>query len=58
VKGLIETMEILEKKHFKYFERILKEPEHVCDDAPEKILSQYDIINGNIGESMENMRLG
>ena len=55
VKALVKTMGILEKKYFKYFERVLKEPEHVYDEPPENILSQYNIINENIGESMENI---
>ncbi len=54
VKTIVKTMGILERKYYKYFERVLKEPQHVYDEPPEKILSQYNIINENIGESMEN----
>jgi hypothetical protein len=55
VKALVRTMGILEKKYSKYFERILKEPEHIYDEEPDSILSQYNIINENVGESMENI---
>ncbi len=54
VKAIVKTMGILERKYYKYFERVLKEPQHVYDESPEQILSQYNIIHENIGESMEN----
>jgi predicted nucleotide-binding protein (sugar kinase/HSP70/actin superfamily) len=54
VKAIVKTMGILERKYYKYFERVLKEPQRVYDEVPEQILSRYNIINENIGESMEN----
>jgi len=46
---------MLEKRYYKYFERILKEPEPEYNEAPEKILSEYNIRVENTGESMDNI---
>ena len=55
VKALVSTMKMLEKKYFKYFERVIKEPEHVYNTPPVHILSKYNVIGENSGESMENI---
>lgn len=55
LKALVATMKVLEKKYLKYFERIIKEPEHVYEEVPEEILSKYNVIGENAGESMENL---
>jgi predicted CoA-substrate-specific enzyme activase len=44
-----------ESVYHQYFQRILKEPEPVFDQAPEKIFSQYNLRAENTGESMENI---
>jgi predicted nucleotide-binding protein (sugar kinase/HSP70/actin superfamily) len=54
-KTLIATVTMLEKLYYKYFERILKEPEQVYDESPEKILSEYNIRIEHTGESMDNI---
>jgi hypothetical protein len=54
-KALITTISRLEKTYYKYFQRILKEPEPVYDESPDKILSDYGIRIENTGESMENI---
>jgi predicted nucleotide-binding protein (sugar kinase/HSP70/actin superfamily) len=54
-KTLIATVTRLEKLYYKYFERILKEPEHKYDESPEKILSEYNIRIEHTGESMDNI---
>ena len=45
----------LEKTYYKYFQRILKEPEPLYDESPQQILSTYGIRIENTGESMENI---
>ncbi len=52
---LIAAMALLDKKYYKYFERILREPEPVYDASPKDILSQYDVRIENTGESMDNI---
>jgi predicted CoA-substrate-specific enzyme activase len=54
-KTLISTLTVLEKLYYKYFERILKEPEREYDESPEKILSEYNIRTEHTGESMDNI---
>jgi predicted CoA-substrate-specific enzyme activase len=54
-KALITTITHLEKTYYKYFQRILKEPEPIYDDSPEQILATYNIRIENSGESMENI---
>ncbi len=54
-KTLVATITRLEKFYYKYFERILKEPEPEYDESPEKILSRYNIRVENTGESMDNI---
>ncbi len=54
-KALIAGVTRIETRYGKYFERILKAPEPVFDDSPEKILSTYDIRMENTGESMDNI---
>ncbi|MCP4748397.1 MAG: CoA activase [Desulfobacteraceae bacterium] len=54
-KAFIATVSRLEKMYYKYFQRILKEPEPVYDACPEKLLSTFGIRIENTGESMENI---
>jgi predicted nucleotide-binding protein (sugar kinase/HSP70/actin superfamily) len=54
-KTLIATISQLEKKYYRYFQSILKEPEPVYDESPQKILETYNIRIENSGESMENI---
>lgn len=54
-KALIATITRLEKTYYKYFQRILKEPEPVYDNPPQQILDMYNIRIENTGESMENI---
>ena len=44
-----------ESVYYQYFQRILKEPEPVFDQEPEKIFSQYNLRLENTGESMDNI---
>ncbi|RJR15497.1 MAG: CoA activase [Nitrospiraceae bacterium] len=54
-KTFFATATMLEKTYYKYFERILKEPDPEYDESPEKILSEYNIRVENTGESMDNI---
>jgi predicted nucleotide-binding protein (sugar kinase/HSP70/actin superfamily) len=54
-KTLIATISPLEKKYYRYFQSILKEPEPVYDESPQQILDRYNIRIENTGESMENI---
>ncbi|MGD8845192.1 MAG: acyl-CoA dehydratase activase [Desulfobacteraceae bacterium] len=54
-KAFIATITRLERTYYKYFQRILKEPEPVYDESPEQILSTYGIRIENTGETMENI---
>ena len=55
VKILAANMKQFEKKYIRYFNEILKEPEHSYDENPEKILGEFEIRPENAGESMENI---
>ncbi|UCH79988.1 MAG: hypothetical protein JSW20_09585 [Nitrospiraceae bacterium] len=54
-RTLIATVTMLEKLYYKYFERILHEPEPEYDVSPEKILSDYNVRIEHTGESMDNI---
>jgi predicted CoA-substrate-specific enzyme activase len=54
-KALIATVTRLEKTYYKYFQRILEEPEPVYDESPKQILDKYNIRIENTGETMENI---
>jgi predicted nucleotide-binding protein (sugar kinase/HSP70/actin superfamily) len=54
-KALMTGLKLQENTYYKYFERILGEPQHRYDDSPEKILSEYNIRIENTGESMDNI---
>ena len=55
VKALVAGMKLLEKKYDRYFERVIREPEHRYDDNPETILKTFHVSPDNTGESMENI---
>ena len=54
-KTFFSTATMLEKTYYKYFERILMEPDLEYNESPEKILSEYNIRVENTGESMDNI---
>ncbi|RJQ56464.1 MAG: hypothetical protein C4530_14595 [Desulfobacteraceae bacterium] len=54
-KALIAGLRLQERAYYRYFNRILDEPEPVYDDPPAKILSEYGIRIENTGESMDNI---
>jgi predicted CoA-substrate-specific enzyme activase len=54
-KTFFTTATMLEKAYYKYFKRILMEPDLEYDESPEKILSEYNIRIENTGESMDNI---
>ncbi|MCP4348794.1 MAG: CoA activase [Desulfobacterales bacterium] len=54
-KAFMTVATRMEKTYYKYFERVLKEPEYEYDESPEKILSGYNVRIENTGESMDNL---
>jgi predicted CoA-substrate-specific enzyme activase len=54
-KALLATINRLEKIYYRYFEEILNEPIPEFNEPPEMILSQYNILVENTGESMDNI---
>jgi len=54
-RALIATVTHLEKTYYKYFQRIIEEPEPVYDESPHQILGRYNLRIENTGESMENI---
>ncbi len=54
-KALVATITHLEKTYYKYFQRILQEPEPVYITPPHEILSAYGLRIENTGEAMENI---
>jgi len=54
-KTLVATVARMEKLYYGYFERILREPMPVYNEAPEQILSRYNVRLENTGESMDNL---
>ncbi len=54
-KTFFTTATMMEKTYYKYFERVLMEPDPQYNESPEKILSEYNIRKENTGESMDNI---
>ncbi len=54
-KTVLSTLRALERRYYKYFQRILHEPDHVFADSPEQILAEYNLIPEHTGESMDNI---
>jgi predicted CoA-substrate-specific enzyme activase len=53
--ALMATLKMKEKTYYKYFERILNEPEQEFNDSARDILAHYNICIENTGESMDNI---
>ena len=54
-KALITVMSQMEKRYYKYFEPLFKEPDYKYTDSFKEILSRYDILPEHTGESMDNI---
>ena len=54
-RALMAAFVRLERKYFRYFERILDEPDPVYDFSPQAILSAYNVRVEHTGETMENL---
>jgi len=54
-KAFMTALVHLEKKYFRYFDQVLKEPEPSFDTSPQDILSEYNLRMQHTGESMENL---
>jgi hypothetical protein len=51
----MSTLKMKEKIYYRYFQRILKEPEPEYNEPAKDILSRYNIRIENTGESMDNI---
>lgn len=54
-KAMMTAVTTIEKTYYRYFERILKEPQPEYHESSEKILSEYNVRIENTGESMDNI---
>ncbi|MFW6052434.1 MAG: acyl-CoA dehydratase activase [Desulfosalsimonas sp.] len=54
-RGLLAAMVHREKTYYRYFEKVLKEPDSVYDVPPAQILAKFGMISENTGESMDNI---
>ena len=54
-KALLSTTSRLDKIYYRYFQKILNEPNPVYDDSPKKILAEYNLKIEHTGESMDNI---
>lgn len=54
-RGLLAAIGPLERQYHRYFQQVLREPEHTYDDPPEAILARYGLRIEHTGESMENL---
>ncbi len=54
-RTLLATMVHQEKSYYRHFRKILNEPEPLYTVPPENILSEFNVISENTGESMDNL---
>ena len=54
-RALMAAATRLEKKYFRYFERILGVPEPAYDVSPQAILSEFNVRVEHTGEAMDNL---
>lgn len=54
-KAIMAATNRFEKLYYRYFNSVLNEPEPAYDQSPDKILSAYNVIAENTGESSENL---
>ena len=54
-KAYWTALELIERKYYRYFELLLKEPIHEYRDSTQKILAGYNLLPEHTGESMENI---
>ncbi len=54
-KALLTAMTQMEKRYYRYFEPLFKEPDHTYNDPFEEILARYGLLPEHTGESMDNL---
>ncbi len=54
-KTLLALVSFLDKKYYRYFEKILKEPYPEYDVQAEQVLGRFNVKLQNAGESLENL---
>ena len=54
-RTLLSSVQWMEKRYYRHFERVLEEPEHAFKDDPGEILSGFHLGLEHTGESMDNI---
>ncbi|MCE5274699.1 MAG: acyl-CoA dehydratase activase [Deltaproteobacteria bacterium] len=54
-KAYWTALELIERRYYRYFELLLKEPVHEYRDSTREILAGYNLLPEHTGESMENI---
>lgn len=54
-KALLSTIDRFDKIYYRYFQKILNEPNPVYDEPPKRILAEYNLKIEHTGESMDNI---
>ncbi|MEW6076636.1 MAG: acyl-CoA dehydratase activase [Thermodesulfobacteriota bacterium] len=54
-RALMSSVQWMERRYYRHFERVLREPEHAFRDDPGKILAGYHLGIEHTGESMDNI---
>ena len=54
-KSLLSIVNFLNKKYYRYFQRVLKFPYPEYNDLPDEILSSFNVKIQHSGESLENL---
>jgi predicted CoA-substrate-specific enzyme activase len=54
-KALMATVSRLERRYYRYFQRVLNEPKPQYDESPQTILSRFNVRFDHTGESMDNL---
>jgi hypothetical protein len=54
-RALMSSVQWMERRYYRHFERVLREPEQAFRDDPAKILAGYHLGIEHTGESMDNI---
>ncbi|MDX9761399.1 MAG: acyl-CoA dehydratase activase [Desulfomonilia bacterium] len=54
-RAVLSALTALEKKYYRYFQQVLREPDHEFNDPAGNVLAPYRIRNEHSGETMDNI---
>lgn len=54
-RAILATLQKLEKRYYRHFQRILAEPDYVFDEKSEEILMRYGLLPEHTGETMDTI---